>query len=136
MNKLFLTMLLALGTTIASAQFSVITTVTEVEDEYNLTDKLAIGYDLSDMIMIGLAMDGEDNYRLMGRYKFANDCWGVAMFDTEGEGEYVDRLDLGVGYSFNVWNGLYVEPSYIMPMKKNEQDDYEGTFNFGLSYKF
>ena len=39
MNKLFLTMLLALGTTIASAQFSIITTVTEVEDEYNFTDK-------------------------------------------------------------------------------------------------
>ena len=48
MNKLFLTMLLALGTTIASAQFSVITTVTEVEDEYNLTDKLAVGYDVNE----------------------------------------------------------------------------------------
>ena len=36
MNKLFLTMLLALGTTIASAQFSIITTVTEVEESIKI----------------------------------------------------------------------------------------------------
>ena len=34
MNKLFLTLTLALFTTMASAQFSVLTTVTEVEEEY------------------------------------------------------------------------------------------------------
>ena len=52
MNKLFLTMSLALITTIASAQFSIITTVTEVEDEYNFTDKLAVGYDVNDLSLI------------------------------------------------------------------------------------
>ena len=136
MNKLFLTMLLALGTTIASAQFSIITTVTEVEDEYNFTDKLAVGYDLNEKLMLGVAMDGEDKYEVIGRYHFANNCWAYGSFDTEGEGEYVDRLDLGVGYSFNVIDNLFVEPNYTMSMKKNDEDEYDGKLNLSLSYKF
>ena len=48
MNKLFLTMTLAFCTMIASAQYSVLATVTSVEDEagettYNATDKLGLG---------------------------------------------------------------------------------------------
>ena len=136
MNKLFLTMLLALGTTIASAQFSIITTVTEVEDEYNFTDKLAVGYDLNEKLMLGVAMDGEDKYEVIGRYHFANNCWAYGSFDTEGEGEYVDRLDLGVGYSFKVIENLFVEPNYTMSMKKNDVDEYDGKLNLSLSYKF
>ena len=136
MNKLFLTMLLALGTTIASAQFSIITTVTEVEDEYNFTDKLAVGYDLNEKLMLGVAMDGEDKYEVIGRYHFANNCWAYGSFDTEGEGEYVDRLDLGVGYSFKVIDNLFVEPNYTMSMKKNDEDEYDGKLNLSLSYKF
>ena len=136
MNKLFLTMLLALGTTIASAQFSIITTVTEVEDEYNFTDKLAVGYDLNEKLMLGIAMDGEDKYEVIGRYHFANNCWAYGSFDTEGEGEYVDRMDLGVGYSFKVIDNLFVEPNYTMSMRKNDDDDYEGKLNLSLSYKF
>ena len=136
MNKLFLTMLLALGTTIASAQFSIITTVTEVEDEYNLTDKLAVGYDLNEKLMLGVAMDGEDKYEVIGRYHFADNCWAYGSFDTEGEGEYVDRLDLGVGYSFKVIDNLFVEPNYTMSMKKNDEDEYDGKLNLSLSYKF
>tara|TARA_R100000900_G_scaffold28495_1_gene22351 strand:+ start:181 stop:591 length:411 start_codon:yes stop_codon:yes gene_type:complete len=136
MNKLFLTMLLALGTTIASAQFSIITTVTEVEDEYNFTDKLAVGYDLNEKLMLGVAMDGEDKYEVIGRYHFADNCWAYGSFDTEGEGEYVDRLDLGVGYSFKVIDNLFVEPNYTMSMKKNDEDEYDGKLNLSLSYKF
>ena len=136
MNKLFLTMLLALGTTIASAQFSIITTVTEVEDEYNFTDKLAVGYDLNEKLMLGIAMDGEDKYEVIGRYHFADNCWAYGSFETEGEGEYVDRMDLGVGYSFKVIDNLFVEPNYTMSMRKNDDDDYEGKLNLSLSYKF
>ena len=135
MNKLFLTMSLALITTIASAQFSIITTVTEVEDEYNFTDKLAVGYNVNDEFMIGLAMDGEENYELISRYHFADNCWGYASYDAESDGELEDRLDLGVGYSFNVWNNFYIEPNYTMSMRKNNEDEYEGTINLSLSYK-
>ena len=136
MNKLFLTMLFSVATIIASAQMTVMTTVTEVEDEYNFTDNLAVGYNVSDILMLGLEMDGEDNYEVMARYAFADNCWAYGSFDTEGEGEYVDRLDLGVGYSFNIWQGLYIDPNYTVSMKKNSDDEYEGKLNFTISYKF
>ena len=136
MNKLFLTMLFSVATIVASAQMTVMTTVTEVEDEYNFTDNLAVGYDVNDMLMLGLQMNGEDNYEVMARYTFADNCWAYGSFDTEGEGEYVDRLDLGVGYSFNIWQGLYIDPNYTVSMKKNSNDEYEGKLNFTISYKF
>ena len=136
MNKLFLTMLFSVATIVASAQMTVMTTVTEVEDEYNFTDNLAVGYNVSDILMLGLEMDGEDNYEVMARYAFADNCWAYGSFDTEGEGEYVDRLDLGVGYSFNIWEGLYIDPNYTVSMKKNSDDEYEGNLNFTISYKF
>jgi len=136
MNKLFLTMLFSVATIVASAQMTVMTTVTEVEDEYNFTDNLAVGYDVNDMLMLGLQMNGEDNYEVMARYTFAENCWAYGSFDTEGEGEYVDRLDLGVGYSFNIWQGLYIDPNYTVSMKKNSDDEYEGKLNFTISYKF
>ena len=136
MNKLFLTMLFSVATIVASAQMTVMTTVTEVEDEYNFTDNLAVGYDVNDMLMLGLQMNGEDNYEVMARYTFAENCWAYGSFDTEGEGEYVDRLDLGVGYSFNIWQGLYIDPNYTVSMKKNSNDEYEGKLNFTISYKF
>ena len=136
MNKLFLTMLFSVATIVASAQMTVMTTVTEVEDEYNFTDNLAVGYNVSDILMLGLEMDGEDNYEVMARYTFADNCWAYGSFDTEGEGEYVDRLDLGVGYSFNIWEGLYIDPNYTVSMKKNSDDEYEGKLNFTISYKF
>ena len=136
MNKLFLTMLFSVATIVASAQMTVMTTVTEVEDEYNFTDNLAVGYNVSDILMLGLEMDGEDNYEVMARYVFADNCWAYGSFDTEGEGEYVDRLDLGVGYSFNIWQGLYIDPNYTVSMKKNSDDEYEGKLNFTISYKF
>ena len=94
MNKLFLTMLFSVATIVASAQMTVMTTVTEVEDEYNFTDNLAVGYDVNDMLMLGLQMNGEDNYEVMARYTFAENCWAYGSFDTEGEGEYVDRRRL------------------------------------------
>ncbi len=136
MNKLFLTMLFSVATIVASAQMTVMTTVTEIEDEYNFTDNLAVGYNVSDILMLGLEMDGEDNYEVMARYAFADNCWAYGSFDTEGEGEYVDRLDLGVGYSFNIWEGLYIDPNYTVSMKKNSDDEYEGKLNFTISYKF
>ena len=136
MNKLFLTMLFSVATMLASAQMTVMTTVTEVEDEYNCTDNLAVGYNINDMLMLGLEMDGEDKYEIMARYAFADNCWAYGSFDTEGEGEYIDRLDLGVGYSFNIWQGLYVDPNYTVSMNKNSDDEYEGNFNLTLSYKF
>jgi hypothetical protein len=136
MNKLFLTMLLSVATIVASAQITIISTVTEVDDEYNFTDNLAVGYNINNMLMLGLEMNGEENYNVMARYSFADNCWAYGSYDTEAEGELIDKLNLGVGYSFNVWQGLYIDPNYTVSMMKNSEDEYEGKLNFTVSYKF
>ena len=143
MNKLFLTMTLAFSTMIASAQYSVLTTITSVEDEvgettYNATDKIGVGYDLSEKLMVGITMDGEDKYELLGRYALMNGVWGTCVYNYEADSdtELMDNIELGLGYSFNIWDKLYIEPNYTMPAKENEAGDREGTLNLSVSYKF
>ena len=162
MNKLFLTMMLALFTTIASAQFSILTTVnkvegikaaepsttevydgevcptTETDDSWNITDKIGIGYQVNEKLMIGATMDGEDAYELLGRYSLTNGIWGTCIYNytKDSEDEMMDMLDLGVGYSYNVWKGLWIDPNYTMPLKEDEEGNREGSFNLSFSYKF
>ena len=143
MNKLFLTMTLAFSTMIASAQYSVLTTVTSVEDEagettYNATDKLGLGYQVSEKLMVGITMDGEENYELLGRYSLMNGFWGACTYsyDADSEAELMDKVNVGVGYSFNVWKNLYIDPNYMMPLKEDEAGEREGTLNLSVSYKF
>ena len=143
MNKLFLTMTLAFCTMIASAQYSVLTTVTSVEDEagettYNVTDKLGVGYQVNEKLMVGLTMDGEDKYELLGRYALTNGVWGTCVYNYEADSdtELMDNIELGLGYSFNIWDKLYIEPNYTMPAKADENGEREGTLNLSVSYKF
>ena len=162
MNKVFLTMLFAFSTMLASAQFVALTTVnkvegieaveanacevydgdvcptTETEDSWNVTDKIGIGYMLNDCTMIGVTKDGEDAYELLARYVVhKSGLWLTAVYNYDDETkELLDRMDLGVGYSFNIWNGLYIDPNYTMPLEEDVNGDREGTFNLSLSYKF
>ena len=143
MTKLFLTMTLAFSTMIASAQYSAMTTITSVEDEagettYNVTDKIGVGYQVSEKLLVGLTKDGEDKYELLGRYSLMNGIWGTCTYsyDADSEAELMDKLDLGLGYSFKVWNNLYVDPNYTMPAKADENGEREGTLNLSVSYKF
>jgi opacity protein-like surface antigen len=50
--------------------------------------------------------------------------------------EMMDNLTVGLGYSYNVWKGLNVEPNYSMGLKEDENGERAGSFNLGLSYKF
>ena len=143
MTKLFLTMTLAFCTMIASAQYSVLTTVTSVEDEagettYNATDKLGLGYQVNEKLMVGLTMDGEDKYELLGRYSLMNGIWGTCVYsyDADSEAELMDKVKLGLGYSWNIWKGLSIDPNYTMPAKADEAGDREGSLNLSVSYKF
>ena len=143
MNKLFLTMTLAFCTMIASAQYSVLTTVTSVEDEagestYNVTDKLGVGYQVNEKLMVGLTMNGEDKYELLGRYSLMNGIWGTCVYNyaKDSETELMDKVDVGVGYSWNVWKGLSIDPNYTMPLKEDEAGEREGSLNLSISYKF
>ena len=144
MNKLFLTMTLALCTMVASAQFSVITTITSVEEEnettYNATDMLGIGYQVSEKLMIACTRNGEDNYDVLGRYTLTNGIWGTVVYnyieDYAEDADLMETLNLGVGYSFKVWDNLYVDPNYTMPAKADENGEREGSLNLSVSYKF
>ena len=144
MNKLFLTMALALCTIVASAQFSVITTITSVEEEnettYNATDMLGIGYQVSEKLMIACTRNGEDNYDVLGRYTLTYGIWGTVVYnyieDYAEDADLMETLNLGVGYSFKVWDNLYVDPNYTMPLKADEAGNREGSLNLSVSYKF
>ncbi len=135
MNKLFLTMTLALVTMFASAQVMVITTVEQPADDAewemsNFTDNLGIGYQLNEKVTIGAVKNGED-YDLWGRYQLQ---MGYLSVQAPSE-EMADNLNIGVGYSLEVWNGLYVEPSYSMPLKEDGEGNREGAFKLGIAYK-
>ena len=139
MNKLFLTMTLAFCTMIASAQFSALTTFSEGADStWNVTDKLGVGYQVNEKLMVGITMDGEDKYELLGRYSLMNGIWGTCTYsyEADSEAELMDKVNLGIGYSFNVWNGLYIDPNYTMPAKADEAGEREGSLNLSVSYKF
>ena len=140
MNKLFLTAMLALITTFASAQFVALTTFNEGADStWNVTDKIGIGYQVNDCFIVAATKDGEDKYELLGRYVIhKSGVWATCIYNYEkdSEAEMKDKLDLGVGYSYNIWDKLYVDPYYIMPLKEDENGEREGVFKLGVSYKF
>ena len=157
MKEVFLTMLFALSTMIASAQFVALTTLNKVEgvepntdmvyegdecpsaeDSWNITDKIGIGYQGNEKLMVGITKDGDEDYELLGRYSLMNGIWGTCIYNyaKDSEDEMTDKLSLGLGYSFNIWKNLYIDPYYVMPMKENEAGEREGKFNLGLSYKF
>ena len=140
MNKLFLTAMLALITTFASAQFVALTTFNEGADStWNVTDKIGIGYQVNDCFIVAATKDGEDKYELLGRYVIhKSGIWATCIYNYEkdSEAEMKDKLDLGVGYSYNIWDKLYIDPYYIMPLKKDENGEREGMFKLGVSYKF
>ena len=143
MNKLFLTIALAFSTMIASAQYQVMTTITSTEDEagettYNATDKIGVGYLVNDKLIVGLTLDGEDNYEVIGRYALMNGVWGTCVYNynADSETELMDNVEIGLGYSFKVWNNLYVDPNYTMPLKEDADGNREGSLNLSVSYKF
>ena len=133
---MFLTMALAFVSIFASAQFMVVTTINQPEEGAdwemsNITDNIGIGYQLNDKITIGAVKNGED-YNLFGRYNAA-DVYVLLQAPAE---ESMDNLTIGVGYSLCVYNNLYIEPNYTMPVKQDSEGDREGEFKVGIAYRF
>ena len=144
MKKLILTMAVVAFTALfASAQFMVVTTYSAPEDgaEWemtSLTDNMGIGYAVNDDWTVGLIKAGEDSegeasYDLWGRYNWNENVYVSVQAPTE---EMMDNLTLGLGYSWNVWKGLNVEPNYSMGLNEDEEGERANSFNLGLSYKF
>ena len=129
---MFLTMTLAMLAMVSSAQIMVVATVNQPADTAswemsNITDNMGVGYQINDKMIVGLVRNGEE-YDLWGRYNM-NFLYIAVQAPTE---EMTDNMTFGVGYSLEVWNGLCIEPSYMMSTK----EDSEGKFRVGLSYKF
>jgi len=144
MKKLLLITVTILTTLCAHAQFSVMTTVSSVEDEagettYNITDKIGVGYQVTDKLMIGATMDGmedKDGYDLVGRYMIMNGVWGTCIYNYDPDSdEVINKMDLGIGYSFKVWDKLYIDPNFTMPLEADNSGEREGSFNISISYK-
>ena len=133
MKKVFLTAVLAFATLFASAQIMVVTTYDGDQEESidKLTANMGIGYSINDNIVIGGVKNG-DNYDLFARYNYNDDLYiSLQMATGDNEGTSV-----GVGYSLNVWNSLYLEPNYSMPTEKDKDGNRDGEFNLGIGYRF
>ena len=133
---MFLTMALAFVTMFASAQFMVVTTIDQPEEGANwemsnITDNIGIGYQLNDAITLGVVKNGED-YDVWGRYKI-NFLYISVQAPTE---DAANNLNVGVGYSLKVWNSLYLEPNYTMPLNEDSEGNREGELKIGVAYRF
>jgi opacity protein-like surface antigen len=133
MRKLFLTLLVACTTLVASAQFTVVTTITQPKDSAewgvdNFTDNIGLGYQVNDELTLGVVKNGDD-YDVFGRYNLHHGIYVEAQAPTE---EMMDNMTIGVGYSFNLWKCLYVEPRYVTGLNEGE----DGEFEVGLAYRF
>ena len=146
MRNLIMTLAVAIFTSFAaSAQFMVVTTVntpdSDLNEEWgttNFTDNLGIGYLVNDKFIVGLVRagenaEGDDSYGVWGRYLWNENLYVSVQAPTE---EMMDNLTVGLGYSYDVWKGLCVEPNYSMGLNEDENGEREGSFNLGLSYKF
>jgi len=141
MKKILLTAVVAFSTLVASAQFMVVTSYDGDQEESmdKITANVGIGYMVNDMITVGLANGGEDaagegTYDIFARYNISQMEGAYASLTMPGDD--AEDMSIGVGFAFNVWNGLYVEPNYTMPTSEDADGNREGSFNFGLSYRF
>ena len=134
---MFLTMALALVTMLSSAQFVVVTTLDQPADgeEWgmsNITENMGVGYVLNDKMTLGVVKNG-DAMDLWGRYNLSF-AWLTMQAPTDST--MMDNMNIGVGYSLRVWNELYIEPSYTMPMKEDSEGNREGKLKIGIAYRF
>ena len=145
MKNLFLTAVLAMSTLVASAQFMVVTTYdgdqTETVDQ--LTAHMGVGYEVMDGITVGAvrtpetAVDaGDEGYEMFLRYDLGNYMEGAYASLQAPTENMSDNMKIGVGFSFNVWNALYLEPNYTMPVSEDAAGEKEGSFNIGMGYRF
>ena len=134
MKKILLTAFIAFCTTMfASAQFMLVTTYdSDKEDAEQITAKAGIGYMATDALTIGMARDGDDNYDFFARYSVKDQIWLAFNMPTK---DGTDNMNVGAGFSFQVYNGLYFDPNYTLPVKEVD-GKREGSANFSLSYRF
>ena len=140
MKKLILTAVLAIVTLFVSAQsFMVVTNVTKTADGEeigieNITNRIGVGYQVNDNVIIGLQSAArDDGYDMFLRYLWQENIYVLLSMPTE---EATDNMKIGIGFSVNISGNLYVEPNYNMPLSDDASGNRDGDFDLGLSYKF
>jgi opacity protein-like surface antigen len=139
MKKMFLTMVLAVGTLFAATaqDFTVVSSYAAPDEgeSYSLesfTNNLGVMYACTDTWSAGFVKNGEE-YDLLARYNYSDNIYISLQAPTE---ETFDNLSIGLGYSLNVWKSLNVEPNYTMDANADDDGERNGSFNLGLSYRF
>ena len=135
MKKYVLTIAIALTSLFASAQYTAVSNIDVPNDNEswgsdNFTSSIGIGYTLNDNYMVGLRKNG-DNYDVFVRYGLSDNLYLSADIPTENS---FDSARVGLGYSVNFWNNLYVEPNYSVNL--NSDGDNSGEFKVGVAYRF
>ena len=140
MKKLILTVVLAMGTLFISAQsFMVVTNVTKTADGEgagieNITNRIGVGYQVNDNLIVGLQSAArDDGYDMFLRYLWQENIYVLLSMPTE---EATDNMKIGIGFSLNISGDLYVEPNYNMPLSEDASGNRDGDFDLGLSYRF
>ena len=150
MKKVLLTAVVALCTVVASAQFMVVTTYDgdQTENMEKITANLGVGYMVSDALTVGFAKGdavetitgtdttSADGYNLWARYNLSAMEGAYVAFEMPTK-DGSDNMQIGLGFAFNVWEGLHIEPNYTMPMQEDDvTGKREGSFNIGIGYRF
>ena len=134
---MFLTMALAFVAMVSSAQFMVVTTIDQPADSAdwsmsNITDNMGVGYQFNDKMTIGVVKNG-DAMDLWGRYDIS---FAYITVQAPTDSTLMDNMRVGIGYSLTVWDKLYVEPCYTMPLNEDSEGNREGKLKVGLDYRF
>ena len=140
MKKLILTTALAMTTLFVSAQsFMVVTNVTKTADGEeagieNITNRIGVGYQVNDNLIVGLQSAArDDGYDMFLRYLWRENIYVSLSMPTE---EASDNMKIGIGFSLNISGDLYVEPNYNIPLSDDASGNRDGDFDLGLSYRF
>jgi len=140
MKKLILTTVLAIVTLFVSAQsFIVVTNVTKTADGEeigieNITNRIGVGYQVNNNLIIGLQSAArDDGHDMFLRYLWQENIYVSLSMPTE---EATDNMKIGIGFSLNISGNLYVEPNYNIPLSNDASGNRDGDFDLGLSYRF
>lgn len=144
MKNILVVLLLSLITSVASAQFMVTSMISSPADGEemsldNLTDNIGVLYSM-EKLSAGIMMNGDD-YNLIARYSLGEKLFAYGLMTEEEE------ISLGVGYALNVWDKLYIEPSYMYNMSDDAEmcdadgmgkmiEEDKGELKLSLTYKF
>ena len=143
MKKMLFTAAFALIGFMASAQIMVTMDVSlddfDTDNFEQYTKTIGIGYTFNDTYTVGIKNIGfDDAMTLFGRYKFNESMFASTsiLTDTPDGFEMTDFITVGLGYTYNVYNSFYLEPSVNTLLSPAEGVERDFNLSLGLAYRF